>query len=597
MPKRTRADASNDLKDPQTTRLRVAVCGYGRAGTIHVRNVQAQHDRFTLAYVVEPCDLPSDIELGRARHVRRLTDEVWQGIDALIVATPTPTHEQLVCDALRRNKHVFVEKPLVHGSSPTRTCFALAREHQRVLFVGYNRRFDPTLQAVARQLHRGDIGQVHTALTISRDYPYPTAAFLRTAGGLFHDCATHDIDYINWMLRDRPVTCAVHVPTNAATTDYNIDHAVVLLHYSKGAMVTLHLSRIASSYDQRCEFFGEHGEVRSSQFEPDGKLSFPERYAHAFANELHAFYDCVVNGAPVPVTESDCLTNYAVAEACARAVDTKQTVHVVYGNGYRDFDDVAPAVKTLYETARTKQTLAFVQRMHRTFAKCRTPMPFWEILDDLNTLVDVSDPDCAHPNMLHALQTAERMRSDGQPKWMQLIGLMHDMGKIMYKRGCDADGTSRDTQWAMVGDTFVVGCKLPDVLVYPECNDLHPDRHHPVYSTELGMYTKGCGLDNVHCSWGHDEYLYRVLTSPENPHSLPDVATYIVRFHSLYAYHKDGAYRCFQSDRDRKYLPLLQKFNAYDLYTKTDTQYDATQLKPYYMKLFAEFFQNDVLYV
>jgi inositol oxygenase len=259
---------------------------------------------------------------------------------------------------------------------------------------------------------------------------------------------------------------------------------------------------------------------------------------------------------------------------------------------FRQYQSAPPRVRENYRKARATQTVDFVDRMLSTHSAFDKRMDVWSILEQLNDLVDVSDPDMSHPNVYHAFQTAEAIRADGLPDWMQLIGLLHDVGKIMYVRGCDADGTSRNQQWAMVGDTFVVGCALPDVLVYPEYNHLNPDAHDPRYTTVCGKYAPGCGLDQVQCSWGHDEYLYRILASSKNPHTLPDEALYIVRFHSLYAYHRDGAYRELMDDKDRQMLPVLQQFNKYDLYSKSDDLLDIEALRPYYDTLMKKYLQR-----
>jgi inositol oxygenase len=247
--------------------------------------------------------------------------------------------------------------------------------------------------------------------------------------------------------------------------------------------------------------------------------------------------------------------------------------------------------------ARKHQTLAFVKKMRERFAELSRQMEIWEIIEDLNNLVDVSDPDSSHPNLHHALQTAEMMRKDGLPDWMILTGLLHDIGKIMYKRGSDSDGTGREEQWAMVGDTFVVGCRLPDALIFPEYNQENPDMSDSRYQSELGIYQPKCGLDQVYCSWGHDEYLYQILSSPKNPNRLPEEALYVIRFHSLYAYHEKGAYQHLVSERDRQFFPHLKMFNKYDLYSKCDTIYDLKTLRPYYDGLINKYFTNSYLYI
>lgn len=96
------------------------------------------------------------------------------------------------------------------------------------------------------------------------------------------------------------------------------------------------------------------------------------------------------------------------------------------------------------------------------------------------------------------MQTAEAIRRDGKPEWMQVTGLVHDLGKLLFFFGSQG-------QWDVVGDTFVVGCRFSDKVIYPETFENNPDSKDPVYSTEYGVYKPHCGLVNVMLSWGHDE--------------------------------------------------------------------------------------------
>ena len=161
------------------------------------------------------------------------------------------------------------------------------------------------------------------------------------------------------------------------------------------------------------------------------------------------------------------------------------------------------------------------------------------------------------------------------------MGFIHDIGKILFLWGCDKDGTSLEEQWGMVGDTFIVGCQLPDSLVFPEFNNENPDMKVPLYNTKFGIYPANCGLDNVICSWSHDEYLYQILK--HNKSILPPEALYIIRFHSLYAYHDKGEYTHLMNEKDHAMLPWVKIFNKYDLYTKSDNI--CTHLKDYYLNL------------
>src|SRR5271169_1237105 len=211
--------------------------------------------------------------------------------------------------------------------------------------------------------------------------------------------------------------------------------------------------------------------------------------------------------------------------------------------------EAPPSVKEFYRLNHTFQTREFVLSKKREFInRGRTRMGIWEAMEFLNTLVDDSDPDTDLPQIDHLLQTAESCRRDGQPRWFILTGLVHDLGKILCLWG--------EPQWAVVGDTFPVGCAYSDKVVFAEFFADNPDARIPTYQTNDGVYTDGCGLDRVHLSWGHDEYLYHVVKD-----YLPDPALYMIRYHSFYAAHREGAYGHLMNDQDRKMFAAVRAFN------------------------------------
>jgi inositol oxygenase len=213
-------------------------------------------------------------------------------------------------------------------------------------------------------------------------------------------------------------------------------------------------------------------------------------------------------------------------------------------------------------------------------------MTIMEILEKLNELVDESDPDIDVPNSFHAFQTAEGIRRVHPDKpWFQLTGLIHDIGKIMHLWG--------EPQWATVGDTFVVGCAPdPNIVFGVESFSKNPDISHSRYNTKYGMYSPECGLDKVLMSWGHDEYLYRVLMA--NKHSLPDEALYMIRFHSFYPYHTCGAYSHLINDKDKEMIPWIKEFNKFDLYTKSQDLPDVNELREYYQDLIDKYLPGKI---
>ncbi|MEL6109768.1 MAG: inositol oxygenase family protein [Planctomycetota bacterium] len=252
-------------------------------------------------------------------------------------------------------------------------------------------------------------------------------------------------------------------------------------------------------------------------------------------------------------------------------------------DSFRNYaSETRSSVKDFYRLNHRYQTVDFVrQKRAQYLALDRCRMGVWEALEFLNTLVDDSDPDTDLTQIQHLLQTSEAIRADGHPRWFVATGLMHDVGKVLCLYG--------EPQWAVVGDTFPVGCRYSDKVVFPEFFVENPDSSVPLYQEETGIYERNCGLDNVMLSWGHDEYIYHVTKD-----HLPKEAQYMLRYHSFYAWHREEAYQCLTNEEDREYLRWVREFNPYDLYTKSHEPPDVAALKPYYDDLIAEFFPDEL---
>ncbi len=241
---------------------------------------------------------------------------------------------------------------------------------------------------------------------------------------------------------------------------------------------------------------------------------------------------------------------------------------------FRDYGaERRTSVKAFYQLNHRHQCVDFVRSKRAEFGTLnRRRMGVWEALGFLDSLVDDSDPDTELSQLAHLLQTAEAIRAAGHPEWFQLTGLLHDLGKILCLWG--------EPQWAVVGDTFPVGCRFDEAVVFHEHFAENPDWDHPIYSDVSGLYGQGCGLDQVLMSWGHDEYLYQVLRG-----HLPDEALMIIRYHSFYAAHSGGAYGHLMSERDRELFQGVRAFQPFDLYSKADEEPDVADLSPYYREL------------
>jgi inositol oxygenase len=241
---------------------------------------------------------------------------------------------------------------------------------------------------------------------------------------------------------------------------------------------------------------------------------------------------------------------------------------------YRNYDKPArDTVRDFYRLNHRYQTYDFVRAKKQRFLRFdRQRLTVLEALDFLDTLVDDSDPDISLSQREHLLQTAEAIRADGHEDWFALIGLIHDLGKVLCLFG--------EPRWAVVGDTFPVGCAFSDRIVYPEFFADNPDTRDSKLQSRCGMYSEGCGLRNVHLSWGHDEYLYQVAKD-----YLPEPALYMIRYHSFYAWHRESEYGHLLDEHDRRMLPWVKKFNRYDLYSKSPVPLDWEILAPYYIEV------------
>ncbi|WP_018614196.1 inositol oxygenase family protein [Segetibacter koreensis] len=269
------------------------------------------------------------------------------------------------------------------------------------------------------------------------------------------------------------------------------------------------------------------------------------------------------------VWEDDLLDRYPDPENITEGKATEE---------FRNYDKPArDSVREFYRLNHRYQTFEFVTEKRNDYLKFdKKEMPVWSAFDFLNTLVDDSDPDTDLDQFQHLLQTAEAIRADGHPDWMVLAGLFHDMGKVLCLFG--------EPQWAVVGDTFPVGCAFSDKIVYSEFFENNPDYYNPKYNTKYGIYSPNCGLKNVQISWGHDEYIYHMMKD-----YLPEPALYMLRYHSFYAQHREHAYDHLMDDHDREMFKWVNLFNPYDLYSKSPVPPDWNELKPYYQQLVSKY--------
>lgn len=256
---------------------------------------------------------------------------------------------------------------------------------------------------------------------------------------------------------------------------------------------------------------------------------------------------------------------------------------------FRDYQNSPDRVSSVYKLNHEYQTVDYVkEQINKYCIKFdRAKMTIWDAIEELNKIVDESDPDLDKPQIIHAFQTAEGLRRRfPKDDWMPLVGLIHDLGKIIA-----LPQYGEQPQWSTVGDIFPVGCEFSDKIVFHKFFEANPD--FGKYD-KFGMYQPNCGLDKLLMSFGHDYYMYCVLK--HNGCLIPEMGLKIIRYHSFYAWHKEGAYERFMEPNEFVLRDTVREFSNCDLYTKdNNSEPDIPRLKQYYQGLIEKYFPNPVL--
>jgi myo-inositol 2-dehydrogenase/D-chiro-inositol 1-dehydrogenase len=327
--------------------LHFAQFGAGRIGAIHAANL-AVSGRARLKHVVD-VHRPAAEALAAKHGATVSTTEAALAdpqVGAVIIASSTDTHADLVIAAARAGKAIFCEKPIDLSLARVDACLAEVRNAGVPMLVGFNRRFDPNFAELHRRIGAGAIGTVEQVIITSRDPGPPPVAYIKVSGGLFRDMTIHDFDMARWMLGEDPTEVFAHGanlvdPAIGAAGD--IDSAMVLLKTASGRMAHINNSRRASyGYDQRVEVFGSGGRLIAGNRTPttvelaDGNAVFTdkplhfflERYADAYRIELDAFLDAATNNTAMPVGAEDGRQALVLADAAVESLRTGAPVRL-----------------------------------------------------------------------------------------------------------------------------------------------------------------------------------------------------------------------------------------------------------------------------
>ncbi|MAD24667.1 MAG: hypothetical protein CMO44_10905 [Verrucomicrobiales bacterium] len=328
-------------------KLNIALFGLGRAGKFHIQSIQSipelnlkcvmDLDELLAQQVAKDleCDYSTNIDEPVAR----------SDIDAVIIATPTNEHHKQIEASLKANKPVFSEKPLGNSLNEIDSCFELAEKSDLPLFVGFNRRFDPSFSSLASEVKDSKIGQLQMLRVTSRDSPLPNMDYISKSNGIFHDCIVHDFDMLRFITGKDPVE--IYTLGSSFVEEIrmlnDLDNVLVTLKYDDGMIASIDVNRFASyGYDQRIEVFGTKGMLQAENRLPITTLlsnntgllkpkidhSFPTRYREAYQRELEAFKDCVLQGAPSPITHQDVRMSFILSELGEKSYNENKPLSV-----------------------------------------------------------------------------------------------------------------------------------------------------------------------------------------------------------------------------------------------------------------------------
>ena len=292
-----------------TTPLRFGLIGTGRIGRVHASAIDASADA-TLTWVCDAVEASAD-EVAAQYGAKATTDaaDIFTSgeVDAVLIASPTPTHVDLIAAAVEASVPVLCEKPIDLDIARVEALRAIVSAAGVPVAVGFNRRFDPSFASVRERVAAGEIGTLEQLTIISRDPAPPPAAYVRLSGGIFRDMTIHDFDMARFFLPDIVEVSAFGSNTfdPGAREHGDFDTAVTMMRSSSGAIVTIVNSRhSAVGYDQRLEAFGGLGMLSvanaptslvslstasSVESKPAYQDFFIDRYATAYMTERAAF--------------------------------------------------------------------------------------------------------------------------------------------------------------------------------------------------------------------------------------------------------------------------------------------------------------------
>ena len=327
--------------------IEAALFGAGRIGKIHAGNI-ARQPGVKLKYVVDVNRAAASELATKVGATVADADAVFadKAVGAVVIASSTDTHAELILRAARSGKAIFCEKPVDLDLERARGCAKAVAQAGVTCLIGFQRRYDPTFAALKERLDAGEIGEPEMLVVTSRDPGAPPVEYIKVSGGIFKDMLIHDFDIFRWILGDEAATLYATgscLTDPAIATAGDIDSTAVTIRTRRGRLAQINtIRRAAYGYDQRFEVLGSRGMLQAGNHKPTEVTAataanvshdkpehfFLERYRVAYANEMAHFFDALAAGKPVRTTIDDGLKALELAEAATTSWREKRIVEL-----------------------------------------------------------------------------------------------------------------------------------------------------------------------------------------------------------------------------------------------------------------------------
>lgn len=329
--------------------IKFALLGAGRIGCMHAELINAC-PQTQLSYVFDT-HIPSVIALADkiGANVAESVDVILKdnNIDALLIATSTDTHVDLIIQGAKAGKAILCEKPIDLSTERVLECWREIKNYNVPIQIGFNRRFDPTHSGVQQKVANGDIGDLQQLIITSRDPDIAPVDYLRHSGGIFRDMMIHDFDMLRFITAEdvteiHAIGSTLIEPDLAAFGD--VDSVMITLKTQSGKLCHINGSRrCVYGYDQRIEAFGAAGMVQSTNPRPNAvSLStatatdsltvlnpfFIERYQEAYKAQLNSFVNAITNKTAPSPSFTDGLHAQIMADAAQESLTSGKPVIV-----------------------------------------------------------------------------------------------------------------------------------------------------------------------------------------------------------------------------------------------------------------------------